>query len=612
VTSHKQTTDGVDYTTGYTYNLSGALIEETYPSGRVVKNVLESNGELEIVQSKKNANAGYWNYAENFTYNAAGAVTSMQLGNGKWESTVFNPRLQPTQIALGLTPGATNLLKLDYSYGTTANNGNVLSQTITVNRPGQSNLVFDQIYTYDSLNRLKSAEEKTGTTTNWKQTYTFDRYGNRSFDTSGENTTTLPESFDPDIYNPTISTSNNRFTSGQGWAYDAAGNVITDAEGRSFSYDAENKQIEVENSSSQTVGQYYFDGDGKRVKKVVPLTGEVTIFVYNAAGKLVAEYSTIVQPANDAKVQYLTNDNLGSPRINTDLDGDVISRTDYMPYGEEIVGVGGRSSSDKYVADDVQQGFTGYISDGETELDFAEARMYTNCLGRYTGADPIFIAKDRMVDPQAINLYAYVRNSPLAYIDPTGEYFIGIDGKRVEYTIEDGKIIFISKNVSKDLQRMADLVSKSGSEKALKQFTGLANNETKLHFEFAKGEGNYGLHRPHDKDGNVLEWDEVNGKFKGDPAYIAGKKEYQEATISIFDENIEEDLSAIANTEKIRDPALTKEDYIVATFGHEGDHDLNSKAISTIRKRQDGGDKYDVYKKVEKPAYDVTFKFSKK
>jgi YD repeat-containing protein len=36
VTGHKQTTDGTDYVTGYTYNLSGALIEETYPSGRVV------------------------------------------------------------------------------------------------------------------------------------------------------------------------------------------------------------------------------------------------------------------------------------------------------------------------------------------------------------------------------------------------------------------------------------------------------------------------------------------------------------------------------------------------------------------------------------------------
>ncbi len=84
--------------------------------------------------------AGLWNYAQNFTYNAAGAVTSMQLGNGRWESTQFNSRLQPTQIALGVTPGATNLLKLDYEYGATAavNNGNVTKQMITVPTVGQS------------------------------------------------------------------------------------------------------------------------------------------------------------------------------------------------------------------------------------------------------------------------------------------------------------------------------------------------------------------------------------------------------------------------------------------------------------------------------------------
>jgi hypothetical protein len=161
---------------------------------------------------------------------------------------------------------------------------------------------------------------------------------------------------------------------------------------------------------------------------------------------------------------------------------------------------------------------------------------------------------------------------------------------------------------------MADLTNQAGSKKALSQFTGLGSNDTMIHFEFAKGEGNYGLHRPHDKNGNVLEWDSANGKFAGDPAYIKdkdGNSVYREATISIYEENVERDLSAIANSERIKDPKLTKEDFMVSTFGHEGDHNLNVKAIATIKKRQDGGPKYDVFKKVEKPAYDVTFKILK-
>src|SRR5690606_8844915 len=117
--------------------------------------------------------------------NAAGAVMSMQLGNFRWESTQFNSRLQPTQIALGATNGATNLLKLDYTYnasGNHDNNGNVLSQTMTVPTVGSSpGFTAEQTYAYDSLNRLKSAEEVIDSQTSWKQVFTFDRYGNKNF-----------------------------------------------------------------------------------------------------------------------------------------------------------------------------------------------------------------------------------------------------------------------------------------------------------------------------------------------------------------------------------------------------------------------------------------------
>jgi hypothetical protein len=243
--------------------------------------------------------------------------------------------------------------------------------------------------------------------------------------------------------------------------------------------------------------------------------------------------------------------------------------------------------------------------------------MYNPAHGRFTGVDPIMISKERLLDPQAINLYAYVRNNPLAYIDPTGEYFVGTDGKRVEYEIKDGKIVFTSNNVSKDLQRMADLTNQAGSQKALSQFTGLGSNDTMIHFKIETGKmenGLLGLHQAHDKEGKALEWDSENGKFAGDPAYIKdkdGNSVYKEATITLYEGNIDESIDFLRNSGKVKDPALTTQEYMVSTFGHEGDHDLNKKAIATIKKRQDGGDKFDVFKKVEKPAYDVTFKILK-
>jgi YD repeat-containing protein len=195
VTRSKQTTDGVTYGDDanpmtYSYNLAGALIEQKYPSGRVVKNVLENDGDLSMVQSKKTTNSGFFNYAKHFTYAASGAVTSMQLGNNRWESTVFNSRLQPTQIALGTVQNATDKLKLNYSYGdwngtsidATKNNGNIVQQIITVPTVG-SNAGFTatQKYYYDSLNRIDDSTETIGTTQTWRQDFTYDRYGNRNF-----------------------------------------------------------------------------------------------------------------------------------------------------------------------------------------------------------------------------------------------------------------------------------------------------------------------------------------------------------------------------------------------------------------------------------------------
>ena len=86
-----------------------------------------------------------------------------------------------------MTPSATNLLKLDYVYGATAavNNGNVTKQTITVPTVGQTpGFSAVQDYTYDSLNRLKSAVENITPTggsqsMSWQQTFEYDRYGDR-------------------------------------------------------------------------------------------------------------------------------------------------------------------------------------------------------------------------------------------------------------------------------------------------------------------------------------------------------------------------------------------------------------------------------------------------
>ncbi|MBK9156402.1 MAG: hypothetical protein IPM25_19710 [Chloracidobacterium sp.] len=251
---------------------SKGLVEETYPSTRKVKYTLDNNGDLSQVLSKKTSDHGYWAYADSFAYDKNGNMTRMQLGNGLWETFEYSAdRLQIKKIGLGETSTVQDVLKLEYKYDTSGssydNNGSLREQKITV--PGIED-PFIQTYTYDDLNRLSSATETNDSAQTWKQTFTIDRYGNRKFNTSGSNTTTLGSCPAAEC-NPEASTTRNRFSTDDGYEYDENGSLIENAKGERFTYDMENHQTEFfneSNSGSTPDATYHYDGDGRRVKKI--------------------------------------------------------------------------------------------------------------------------------------------------------------------------------------------------------------------------------------------------------------------------------------------------------------------------------------------------------
>jgi RHS repeat-associated protein len=66
--------------------------------------------------------------------------------------------------------------------------------------------------------------------------------------------------------------------------------------------------------------------------------------------------------------------------------------------------------------------YTGKERDNESGLDYFGARYNASSMGRFMTPDPINIIKQKLLDPQQWNMYAYVRNSPLRFVDPTGMY----------------------------------------------------------------------------------------------------------------------------------------------------------------------------------------------
>ncbi|MBU1018069.1 hypothetical protein KKA33_03505 [Patescibacteria group bacterium] len=123
----------------------------------------------------------------------------------------------------------------------------------------------------------------------------------------------------------------------------------------------------------------------------------------------------------EEKVYYYLQDHLGGVDVVTDENGDVVQRKDYLPFGSERLAMG--SSDEDY-------GFTGKELDEETGLYYYGARYYDPEIGRFVSLDPLVLGEAKkskknieniIRDPQMLNGYAYAKNNPLKYVDPTGE-----------------------------------------------------------------------------------------------------------------------------------------------------------------------------------------------
>ncbi|MCY9583023.1 RHS repeat-associated core domain-containing protein, partial [Paenibacillus alvei] len=65
--------------------------------------------------------------------------------------------------------------------------------------------------------------------------------------------------------------------------------------------------------------------------------------------------------------------------------------------------------------------YSGEYWDATTNLQYLRARWYDPSLGRFINEDTY---EGELRTPLTLNLYTYVYNNPLAYIDPSGH--IGI------------------------------------------------------------------------------------------------------------------------------------------------------------------------------------------
>ena len=114
----------------------------------------------------------------------------------------------------------------------------------------------------------------------------------------------------------------------------------------------------------------------------------------------------------NTQLYYIHNDDLGTPKLMTDINGTSVWEAYATPFGDASVNEDVDGDGVKVVMNIRQPG---QYFDWESGFYYNYFRYYDPGTGRYITSDPIGLRG-------GINTYSYVYNNPLKYVDPTGEF----------------------------------------------------------------------------------------------------------------------------------------------------------------------------------------------
>jgi RHS repeat-associated protein len=282
-------------------------------------------------------------------------------------------------------------------------------------------------YTYDDLYRLIEESIVDGTNGNRTSTYVYDKVGNRQTKTVNGVTTVyrydgndrlLDETvngnpivtYEYDNNGSTIAKTENGITSTYVWNDDKR-LVSATVNGKAISYTYNDQGIRVSSTVDGVETRYLLDeGITANVWEEYSPNGTVQAS-YGYGNDLISQVRFPFREAQPTgQTSYYLVDGLGSTRLLTDSQGQVLNAYGYEAFGETVSQSGTATNAYQYAGEQ----FDGAIGDY-----YLRQRFYDTSSGRFGRMDTYGGSQQ---NPLSLNKYIYTQGNPINGIDPTG-YF---------------------------------------------------------------------------------------------------------------------------------------------------------------------------------------------
>jgi RHS repeat-associated protein len=401
---------GVERAITYGYDIASNMTSVTTASGITTYSYDERN-RFDLVKQDNVLQADY-------DYDAANRLIKTSFGNNTTETRVYDNLNRLKE----LTSQRGNVLLSKYVYSLDKV-GNRKAATETVNGQGRA-----IAYTYDDLYRLTDEAIVDGVNGNRTSHYVYDAVGNR--DSKAVNGVTTAYAYDA---NDRLLTEKVGTVTTVSYSYDNNGSTLTKAENgvtTTYTWNDEKRMVSA-TVGTTTMAEYVYNDQGIRV--VSKVNGVETRYLldegiianvweeYAPNGTVQAAYvygNDLITQTQAGQTSYYLVDGLGSTRLLTDTQGQVLNAYGYEAFGETVSQSG--TASNKYQ-------YAGEQFDGALGDYYLRQRFYDVSSGRFGRMD---IYEGRADQPLTLHKYTYAHNNAVNGTDPTGlmtlqEFIVG-------------------------------------------------------------------------------------------------------------------------------------------------------------------------------------------